>query len=167
MILLLVLLATTAAAAGLLTARGRPSLRLAACWGMAVAMGFAGLSHLLMPAPFVQHLPPWVPVREELVLATGVLEIVLGAALLRRQPGRRRAGVLLAAYLVLVFPANVYVAVADVEVDGMPGASSWFRLPLQLLFVAWTLWSTRDVGPAVGNDGRATTSPSRRSDVAA
>lgn len=147
MILLLVLLLATAAAAVALTLRRRFSLRLAAGWGMAVAMCFAGLSHLLMPAPFVQHLPPWVPLREGLVLVTGVLEIALGAALLRRQPGRRRAGVLLAAYLVAVFPANVYVAVAGVEIDGMPAASSWLRLPLQILFVAWAVWSTRDVRP--------------------
>jgi uncharacterized membrane protein len=49
----------------------------------------------------------------------------------------------LAAYLVAVFPSNVYVAIAAVEVDGQPGGwYPWFRLPLQVLFVAWALWST-------------------------
>ncbi len=69
--------------------------------------------------------------------------MALGVALLLRQPWRRRAGLSLAAYLVAVFPANVYVAVAGVDVDGQPGGwYPWLRLPLQALFVAWALWST-------------------------
>ena len=44
-----------------------------------------------------------------------------------------------------VFPGNVYVAVFDVEVDGQPGgAYPWVRLPLQVLFIAWALWCTRE-----------------------
>lgn len=113
-------------------------------WRAALAAGMvvAGLSHLLNPLPFVQHLPPWVPARETLVYASGIVEILLGAALTLRQPARRRAGLVLAAYLVAVFPANVYVAVAGVEVTGQPGgAYPWLRLPLQLLFVWLALWS--------------------------
>jgi uncharacterized membrane protein len=110
---------------------------------MATAMVFAGVAHWLMPTPFVQHLPPWVPAAEALVLVTGVVEIGLGVALLLRQPWRRRAGLALAAYLVAVFPANVYVAVAGIDVEGQPGGwYPWLRLPFQVLFVAWALWST-------------------------
>jgi uncharacterized membrane protein len=58
-------------------------------------------------------------------------------------PWRRRAGLALAAYLVAVFPANVYVAVAGIDVEGQPGGwYPWLRLPFQVLFVAWALWST-------------------------
>lgn len=146
MIFLFVLALATGAIAAILALRRRFSARLAAWAGMAVAMAFAGILHLLMPAPFVQHLPTWVPLREELVLFTGLVEMALGAALVLRQPLRRWAGLALAGYLVAVFPANVYVAVAEVEVDGQPGgAYAWARLPLQLLFVAWALWSTRDI----------------------
>lgn len=152
MIFLLVLTITTAAVAVILALRRRFSRRQAARVGMAVAMAFAGVSHLLMPTPFVQHLPTWVPMREELILVTGLLEIVLGAALLLRPPLRGWAGLALAGYLVAVFPSNVYVAVAGVDVEGQPGgAYPWVRLPLQVLFIAWALWSTRDTEPsAVG-----------------
>jgi uncharacterized membrane protein len=145
MIFLVVLTVATAAASAVLALRRRFSLRQAARAGMAIAMVFAGGAHLFMPTPFVQHLPLWVPLREELVLLTGFAEIALGAALLLRQPLRRLAGLVLAGYLVAVFPANIYVAVAGVDVDGQPGGVyPWLRLPLQLLFVAWALWSTRD-----------------------
>ena len=145
MIFLIVLIIATAVASAGLALRHRHSTRQAARIGMAVAMAFAGSSHLLMPTPFVQHLPPWVPMREELVFLTGVLEVALGVALLLRQPLRRLAGIALAGYLVAVFPGNIYVAVASVEVDGQPGgAYPWLRLPFQVLFIAWALWSTRE-----------------------
>ena len=144
MIFLVVLaLATAVAALVLWPSSGRRSARRAARLGMATAMVFAGVAHVVVPAPFVQHLPPWVPAAEALVFGTGAVEVALGAALLLRQPWRRRAGLSLAAYLVAVFPANVYVAVAGVDVEGQPGGwYPWLRLPFQALFVAWALWST-------------------------
>lgn len=162
MIFLFVLTIATAAASLVLALRRRHAARQATRIGMAVAMAFAGVSHLLMPTPFVQHLPTWVPMREELIFLTGLLEIALGAALLLRQPRRRLAGLLLAGYLAAVFPSNVYVAVAGVEVDGQPGgAYPWLRLPFQLLFIAWALWSTRDPETSAPSDSdeRIATSP--------
>ena len=112
--------------------------------GSAVAMVFAGFTHLVQPDPFIQHLPDWVPARQALVAVTGVIEVGLGVGLLSARRWRSRAGQLLAVYLLAVFPANVYVAVADVDVDGQPGGLyPWIRLPFQALFIAWALWSTR------------------------
>jgi uncharacterized membrane protein len=138
--------ATLAAMAGQLT-RHRWQPREAARLGMSAAMIVAGIAHWVRPLPFIQHLPPWVPMPEFLIFATGVAEVVLGVALLLPQPWRWRAGMALAAYLVAVFPGNLYVALADVDVDGQPGGIyPWLRLPLQLLFIAWALWSTRPEG---------------------
>src|SRR5688572_6366897 len=99
MIFLFVLIIATGAVATALVLRSSFSARLAACAGMAAAMAFAGMSHLLLPTPFIQHLPTWVPMREELVFVSGLLEIALGVALLLRQPLRRWAGLALAGYL--------------------------------------------------------------------
>ena len=142
-IFLLALLGATLVAAVLPARFGPRSTRRAARLGMAAAMVFAGAAHWTMPTPFIQHLPSWVPAAETLILLTGGIEVALGAALLTRQPWRRFAGLALAAYLVAVFPSNVYVALSAVEVDGQPGGwYPWLRLPLQVLFVAWALWST-------------------------
>ena len=144
MIFLIVLAIGTLIALAAQATRRNVSLRQAARIGMAIAMVVAGITHLVRPLPFLQHLPAWVPAAELLILVTGIAEIVLGLALLLPQPWRWRAGMALAAYLVAVFPANVYVAVAGVDVDGQPdGIYAWVRLPLQVLFVAWALWSTR------------------------
>jgi uncharacterized membrane protein len=143
MIFLVALVLATLIAAALPARFGARSPQRAARFGMAAAMVFAGAAHWFMPEPFVQHLPSWVPAAEILILVSGGIEIVLGGALLARQPWRRFAGLALAAYLVAVFPANVYVAVAAVDVDGQPGGwYPWIRLPFQVLFVAWALWST-------------------------
>lgn len=116
--------------------------------------GQVGYTHTL-PTPFLQHLPPWTPAAEAVVAVTGIIEIALGGALLLRQPWRYRTGLALAAYLIAVFPGNVYVAVAvaDVDVDGQPGGwYPWLRLPLQALFIAWAVWSTRE--PAAADVGQ-------------
>lgn len=127
-------------------------------WRLALALGMtvAGVAHLVDPTPFVQHLPEWVPQREPLVLLTGLIEIGLGLALLAPQPYRRLVGLLVAAYLVAVFPGNIYVAVAGVEVDGQPGGVyPWLRLLFQPLFIWLAVWCTRPLArrnEPTGND---------------
>jgi uncharacterized membrane protein len=113
--------------------------------GLAAAMVIAGITHFTNVDPFVQHLPEWVPVRELVVYVTGAIEIILGAALMFARARRAALGRLVAVYLIAVFPANIYVAIADVDVTGQPGGVyAWVRLPLQVLFVLWALASTID-----------------------
>jgi uncharacterized membrane protein len=112
--------------------------------GLGAAFVIAGAAHLVRPLPFEQHVPDWVPAAAALVAVTGVVEIGLGAALVAWPARRRVIGLVTAGYLVAVLPANVYVAVAGVEVDGQPGGVfAWVRLPLQGVFIAWAWWSTR------------------------
>jgi uncharacterized membrane protein len=111
--------------------------------GLAAAMIVAGLTHFATVEPFVEHLPEWIPAREALVYLTGAVEVALGIALMRSTRHRATVGRVMAAYLIAVFPANIYVAVADIDVSGQPGGlHAWLRLPLQVLFVAWALVST-------------------------
>ena len=111
---------------------------------LAMLMLTAGISHLVAPRPYVQHLPDAVPLRAELVAITGLVEIGLAAGLVGPQRFRRPTGTALAAFLVLVLPANVYAAVSQIPIDGMPtGWIRWARLPLQLPAIAAALWSTR------------------------
>jgi uncharacterized membrane protein len=118
---------------------------------MAVALLFTGASHLAMPDAFRVYFPGWVPFADALVYATGAVEVVGGLALFGRRH-RARVGLAVAAYFVLVFPANVYVAVAGGEAS-LPGLLDgawypWVRLPFQALFVWWALRSTQPPAPA-------------------
>jgi len=85
-----------------------------------------------------------VPMRAELVALTGAAEIVLAVGLVGPRRWRRPVGLAVAAYLVLVFPANLYAAVSQVPIEGVPnGWIRWARLPLQIPLIAAALWSTR------------------------
>lgn len=131
-------------------------------WRIALAGGMvvAGVGHLVTPGPFLAHLPEWTPAPGFVIAASGVAEIVLGIALFFPQPSRRWVGLALAVFLVAVFPANVFVAVAGVEVEGQPGGIyPWLRLGFQPLFVWLAVWSTR-AGP-----GTMRVRPARRDAV--
>ena len=120
-----------------------PMLRDVVRLGLAVLMLAAGSSHLVAPRPYIQHLPDIVPLRAEVVMVTGVVELGLAAGLVGPRRFRRCTGIALAVFLLLVFPANVYAAVSQVPVDGMPtGWIRWVRLPLQLPLVVAAVWST-------------------------
>lgn len=110
---------------------------------LALALGAIGVAHFLSPRPFVDHLPPETPARLGIVHATGAIEIVLAVLLLvARRDARALVGRVTAAYLVAVFPGNLYVAAAAIPVYPEPW-QAWARLPLQPLFIAIALWSTR------------------------
>lgn len=112
--------------------------------GLALVMAISGVAHFANPQPYVQHLPDAVPLREELVAITGVMELVLAAGLVGPTRYRRPTGIALAVFLVLIFPANIYAAVSQVPIDGVPtGWVRWARLPLQVPLIAGSLWSTR------------------------
>lgn len=142
MIFLAVLAIATVGAAAVF--RGRSDRRTVARIGLGIALAIAGVSHFVNPTPFEQHLPSWVPAPGLVVALSGVAEVALGIALFAAWPSARAIGRAVAAFLVAVLPANVYVAVADVDVDGQPGGPyPWIRIPFQFLFIAWALWSTR------------------------
>ena len=115
--------------------------------GFGAAMIVAGLSHLGRPEPFLQHLPDWMPWPDATVFVSGLVEMALGALMFRPARLRERVGLALSTYLIAVFPANVYVALEAIDVQGQPdGPYAWIRLPLQGLFVFLAWWSTRTEG---------------------
>jgi uncharacterized membrane protein len=58
---------------------------------------------------------------------------------------RRWASYGLVALYVAVFPANVNMAINDIQPDGSHIATVllWARLPLQIGLIAWALWIGR------------------------
>ena len=115
-------------------------------FAFAGAFAAVGVLHFLSPRVFVDHLPAQVPGRLPIVYATGALELALAAAFALAPPAqRRRVGLITAAYLIAVFPANIYVALAGVPIYPAPWLA-WARLPLQPLLVWWALRSTSPRG---------------------
>jgi uncharacterized membrane protein len=114
-------------------------------WVLATLMIVLGVLHFVAVDAFAQIVPPALPFPRVLVWISGVFEIALGLALIPERT-RRMAGFCLVALYVAVFPANVYMAVADVRIGDLPPVPPWLlwaRLPLQVVFIAWALWVSR------------------------
>lgn len=112
---------------------------------LAVSMIGIGLQHFLDPEPFDRIVPPPIPARLA-TLVSGFFEILGGVGLLIPRT-RRAAAYGLMALFVAVFPANIYMAVHEIQLTeggDLPVWAMWARLPLQLVFVAWAYWFTRE-----------------------
>jgi uncharacterized membrane protein len=107
---------------------------------------FAGITHLTVSRQeFQAQVPTWVPLdADAVVLASGIVEIALGTALIVVR-GRRRAvvGWVVAAFFVAVFPGNISQLVTRTDAFGLDtDAARAIRLVFQPLLVLWALWST-------------------------
>jgi len=103
----------------------------------------AGAMHFLRPAPYLKIMPAYVPWHVAMVYISGAAEIAGGLGLFI--PMLRRAAAWgLVALLIAVFPANVNMAMHDIQVTQTPVSAAllWARLPLQGLLIWWLLWCT-------------------------
>jgi uncharacterized membrane protein len=122
----------------------RPASRLA----LAALLLGAGVLHFVATPSYERIVPRVLGPgnARTLVLVSGAAEIAAGALLI--PPRTRRFGAGLAAVLfVVVFPANVQMALdGGIEGAGFPLDSpvvAWLRLPLQVPLVWWALTLTR------------------------
>ena len=124
----------------------RPSaLQNVARWLLGAAMLAAGTGHLTTQRQeFQAQVPTWLPLdRDFVVLASGVVELGFGAALLALPRQRVTVGWLLAAFFVLIFPGNVSQYMSRQDAFGLNSdRARLIRLFFQPVLVAWALWST-------------------------
>lgn len=109
---------------------------------LALFLGGAGVTHFAAPEFYDAIVPKALPGTRRLwTNASGVAELVVAALVVRRST--RRVGATLAFLLfVLVFPANVQMAVDWRDEPPARRAASLGRLPLQLPLLVWA-WRVR------------------------
>jgi len=92
---------------------------------------------------FQAQVPPWVPLSPDfVVLASGVVEIALGLALISLQR-RREVGIATALFFIAIFPGNISQFVNHIDAFGLDSdRARAIRLLFQPLLVLWALWST-------------------------
>ncbi|MFC7784833.1 MULTISPECIES: DoxX family protein [unclassified Rossellomorea] len=101
----------------------------------------AGVFHFIEAQGFARMIPEIIPLREEIVYITGMIEFIL-AVLLLIPKTREKAGIITAIYLVLIFPANIYAAIKGIPAPGNEEANVvllWVRLLFQPLLIWWVL----------------------------
>lgn len=117
---------------------------------LASALVFAGVSHLFWARKeFRAQVPEWVPMDPDgVVVASGAVEVGLGAALIVLPKERRRIGAIIAAFFVAVFPGNIAQYADRRDAFGLTtDRARLIRLFFQPALVALALWSTREPRP--------------------
>ena len=105
---------------------------------------YTGTLHLTTSRmEFQAQVPPWVPLSPDfVVLASGVVEIALGLALISLQR-RREVGIATALFFIAIFPGNISQFVNEIDAFGLDSdRARAIRLLFQPLLVLWALWST-------------------------
>jgi uncharacterized membrane protein len=106
---------------------------------------FAGTSHLTFARQaFQAQVPTWLPLDVDfVVVASGIVEILLGLALIVLYRYRLWVGWLVAAFFVAIFPGTISQLVTHTDSFGLnTDALRALRLVFQPLLVIWALWST-------------------------
>lgn len=102
-----------------------------------------GVMHLVSPEKLVYMIEDFMPFSYELVILSGVTEILFGLGLLWHRT-RIIAAWLLILQLLAMFPANIYVAIAELPAPGGLPASTWYtwtRLLFQPVYI-WWIWKS-------------------------
>lgn len=112
---------------------------------MALFYAAAGINHFVHPDLYLKIMPPWLPWHFQLVFISGVAEIVCAVLLLF--PATRRVGAFCTiALLIVIFPANIQMAINYYKTNNPMLWIAIVRLPLQLLLIWWASLFTK---PAV------------------
>jgi uncharacterized membrane protein len=114
-------------------------------WLLTLIMVGSGIYHFVNAPMYIAMMPDFLPAHRELVYISGIAEAAGGLGLILPQT-RKLAGWGLVLLFVAVFPANLNMAINGIPLDGnqLPSWALWARLPLQLGFIAWAFWMTRE-----------------------
>ncbi len=112
---------------------------------LGVSLAYAGTTHLTTSRQeFQAQVPTWLPLDADfVVIASGIVEILLGIALLTLWPYRRPVGLIVAIFFILIFAGNINQYVNGIDAFGLDTDQARLtRLFFQPVLVAWALWST-------------------------
>lgn len=124
--------------------------------GLCLLVGGSGVLHFIAPGPYRRIVP--APLRAHaaaVVAVSGVCELVC-AALLALPRTRRFGATATAVLFVVVFPANIQMALDSLHADTPVAVAvvAWLRLPLQAPLILWALRFRRPPGFSPSVSGR-------------
>ena len=124
-------------------------LRLIARFLLGGALIYAGIGHLTFSrTEFQAQVPVWLPLDPDfVVLASGVVEIMLGLGIASFGALVPWAGLAAAAFFIAIFPGNINQYVEGISAFGLDTDQARLnRLFFQPVLVVWALWSTGAIG---------------------
>ena len=120
-------------------------------WIVAAPFTVSGVIHLSHPTTFTPIVPHFLPLKTELVYASGVAEPICAVGLWRRD---RWAGIAAALLLVVIWPANLQDAITTQHGHDLTTKFfDWVRFPLQIPLIWLALQSGQHRTGEVPPDG--------------
>ncbi len=108
-------------------------------------MVMAAIGHLTFQREeFQAQVPDWVPLSKDLVvILSGVVELILGLAMIFWTKQKAKVGLALAVFYVLIFPGNIAQYMNGIDAFGLDtDTKRLIRLFFQPVLILWALWST-------------------------
>jgi len=110
---------------------------------MAIMLLFTAVGHFAFYKGMIMTVPPYIPFKKFVVYFTGVLEVVAALGLLLIGTHYYTA-ISLIPFFIALLPSNVYASQNHINLEkadftGNGLSYLWFRIPLQLFFIAW-IW---------------------------
>jgi uncharacterized membrane protein len=115
---------------------------------LGIALIFTGTSHLSTSRlEFQAQVPTWLPLDPNfVVIASGIVEIILGLSLITLWKYRTQVGLTVALFFALIFPGNINQYVNQIDAFGLnTDRERLIRLLFQPLLILWALWSTESM----------------------
>ena len=115
---------------------------------LGLLMIMAGIGHLTFQREeFQAQVPRWLPTSDAfmdfVVISSGVVEILLGLAMVLLVKYKVKVGIILAIFYVLIFPGNISQYTNGIDAFGLDTDLKRFvRLFFQPVLILWALWST-------------------------
>ena len=112
---------------------------------LGAALTYAGITHLTSSRQEFQAQVPTILQSQAdfVVIASGVVEILLGLSLILLIKYRTHIGWITAAFFIAIFPGNISQYINDTDAFGLnTDQARAIRLLFQPLLVIWALWST-------------------------
>ena len=113
---------------------------------MSLLYVIVGIKHFTNTDFFVTIVPPIINCKEEVVVVSGLIEVILGILLLFNQTRKLAAwGIIL--LLIAVFPANIYLYLSEIarETLSISKNQALYRLPFQIPLMIISYWHSKEI----------------------
>jgi uncharacterized membrane protein len=112
---------------------------------LGAALAYAGITHLTTNRTEFQAQVPSILASQAdfVVIASGVIEILLGLSLILLIKHKEKIGWITAAFFIAIFPGNISQYINGTDAFGLDSDQARLtRLFFQPLLIIWALWST-------------------------
>lgn len=106
-------------------------------------MIFAGVNHFTNQDSFMAQVPPFLPAKELIIHVSGIIEILLGVALIFASKYRKQVGIALAIFYIVIFPGNISQFLTGTPAFGLDtDPARAIRLLFQPILIFLVLWAS-------------------------